>query len=118
MVNFTVPFELPDGGTGMDLEDNRPGTPGPGGGEAITVPYRTGTMLFTESEYWHRIGGSRCREPNQRRTTLQGHGVRIDDHWVLFWGPVRELAPKPAGRSCPEWMVLEGRDLVNVVAAP
>jgi len=87
VVNFTVPFELPDGGSGMDLESDVPGAPPGcrGGGQAITVPYRTGTMLFTESELWHRIGASRCLSPGQRRVTYQGHGVRLDDRWILFW---------------------------------
>lgn len=88
VVNFTVPFELPDGGSGMDLEADVPGArPGTrrGGGQPITVPYRAGTMLFTESEVWHRISGSRCLSPGQRRVTYQGHGVRLDDRWILFW---------------------------------
>lgn len=85
VVNFTIPFELPDGGSGMDLEDDLPCAAQRGGGAAVTAPYRTGTMLFTEADYWHRIGVSRCLSPNQRRTTLQGHGVRLDNRWILFW---------------------------------
>lgn len=85
VVNFTVPFELPDGGSGMDLEDDLPCAAQRGGGASVTVPYRNGTMLFTENEHWHRIAASRCLTPNQRRTTYQGHGIRMDDRWVLFW---------------------------------
>ncbi|HET9141632.1 hypothetical protein [Actinophytocola sp.] len=85
VVNFTVPFEVPDGGSGMDLEDDLPGARAPGGGAAVTVPYRPGTMLFTEAEHWHRIGASHCHTPGQRRITLQGHGVRLDTHWLLYW---------------------------------
>jgi hypothetical protein len=85
VVNFTVPFELPDGGSGMELEADLPGSLRRGGGEAVTAPYRTGTMLFTESEVWHRIGSSRCHSPAQRRITVQGHGVRLDERWILFW---------------------------------
>ncbi|MCR6485067.1 hypothetical protein M8542_19755 [Amycolatopsis sp. OK19-0408] len=87
VVNFTVPFELPDGGSGMDLEADGPAATAArrGGGQAITVPYRAGRMLFTESEVWHRISGSRCLSPGQRRVTHQGHGVRLDDRWILFW---------------------------------
>jgi hypothetical protein len=87
VVNFTVPFVLPDGGSGLDLEADAPGAPPGrrGGGEPITVPYRTGTMVFTETELWHRISGSRCLSPGQRRVTYQGHGVRLDGRWVFFW---------------------------------
>jgi hypothetical protein len=69
----------------MDLEDNLPCSAQPGGGAAVSVPYRTGTMLFTEAEHWHRIGPSRCRTPHQRRTTYQGHGVSLNGRWILFW---------------------------------
>jgi hypothetical protein len=85
VVNFTIPFELPDGGSGMDLEDDLPCSAQRGGGASVRVPYRTGTMLFTEAEHWHRIAASRCLTPYQRRTTLQGHGMRMDDRWILFW---------------------------------
>ncbi|WP_439380786.1 hypothetical protein [Amycolatopsis lexingtonensis] len=87
VLTFTVPVELPDGGSGLDLEADVPGVPPGhhGGGEPITVPYRTGTMVFTESELWHRISGSRCRTPGQRRVTYQGHGVRLDGRWIFFW---------------------------------
>jgi hypothetical protein len=87
VVNFTVPFVLPDGGSGLDLEADVPGlAPGRrGGGQPVTVPYRTGTMVFSESELWHRISGSRCLSPDQRRVTYQGHGVCLDGRWILFW---------------------------------
>ncbi|EOD69164.1 hypothetical protein [Amycolatopsis vancoresmycina] len=87
VVNFTVPFVLPDGGSGLDLEADVPGAPPGrrGGGEPVTVPYRAGTMVFTETELWHRISGSRCRKPGQRRVTHQGHGVRLGDRWLFFW---------------------------------
>jgi hypothetical protein len=85
VVNFTVPFEVPDGGSGIDLEDDVPGSPGRGGGAAVTIPYVPGVMIFTEAEHWHRIGPSWCLRPAQRRVTLQGHGVRFRDRWVLFW---------------------------------
>jgi hypothetical protein len=87
VLTFTVPAELPDGGSGMDLEADVPGAPPGrrGGGEPITVPYRTGTMLFTESELWHRISASRCLTPGRRRVTYQGHGVLLDGRWIFFW---------------------------------
>jgi hypothetical protein len=87
VVNFTVPFVLPDGGSGLDIEADVPGLAPRrrGGGQPVTVPYRTGTMVFTESELWHRISGSRCLAPGQRRVTYQGHGVCLDGRWILFW---------------------------------
>lgn len=85
VVNFTLPIEVPDGGSGMDLEDNRPDSYQPGGGPAVTVPYVPGSLMFTEFDHWHRIAGSRCFEPGQRRVTMQGHGVRFRGRLLLFW---------------------------------
>jgi len=85
VVNFTVPFEVPDGGTGMDIEDDAPGLSQRGGGAHVRVPYEPGVMVFTEAEYWHRIGRSCCLRDGERRVTLQGHGVLFRDRWVLFW---------------------------------
>lgn len=76
VVNFTVPFVLPDGGSGMDFENE---------GSVVTVPYAAGVMLFTEGEYRHRLAASQCHAAAQRRVTLQGHGVRFRDRWILFW---------------------------------
>ncbi|MEV4050147.1 hypothetical protein AB0J55_03075 [Amycolatopsis sp. NPDC049688] len=87
VVNFTVPFALPDGGSGLDIEADVPGAPPGrrGGGVPVTVPYGTGTVVFTETELWHRISGSRCLTPGQRRVTYQGHGVRLGGRWLFFW---------------------------------
>jgi hypothetical protein len=84
VLNFTVPFEIPDGGSGMNFEDSIPGSLTPGGGAAVTLPFRPGAMLFTEADHWHRIGDSHCLSPG-RRITMQGHGLRFRGRWVLFW---------------------------------
>jgi hypothetical protein len=85
LANFTLPLEVPSGGTGMDLCDDEPGAVRPGGGAAVTVPYEPGVMVFTEREYWHRIGTSSCLRDGERRVTLQGHGVHLAEGWLLFW---------------------------------
>ncbi len=84
VVNFTVPFAVPTGGTGMDLQDDLPGS-AQRGGAAGFASYRPGLMVFTEADYWHRIGSSRTVLPGERRVTLQGHGVRLRGRWILFW---------------------------------
>jgi len=62
-----------------------PGPVPPGSGVRAHIPYRPGVVLFTEREYWHRIGPSTCRA-GDRRLTLQGHGVRLrGEGLLLFW---------------------------------
>jgi hypothetical protein len=84
-VNFTLPVLVPSGGTGMELCDDEPGAVDVGAGAHLSTPYLPGVMVFTEREYWHRIGPSTCREDRDRRVTLQGHGVRFRGRWILFW---------------------------------
>lgn len=85
VVNFTLPVQVPSGGTGMDLCDGGPGDDGQGRGVRIRTPYRPGLLVFNEHEYWHRIGDSRCLGAGERRVTLQGHGVCFQGQWLLFW---------------------------------
>jgi hypothetical protein len=33
----------------------------------------------------HAIGKSTVKAPTGLRITLQGHGVRLDDGWLLYW---------------------------------
>ena len=85
ILNFTLALAVPSGGTGMDLFDDEPGPAPPGSGVRAHIPYRPGVVLFTEREYWHRIGPSTCRA-GDRRLTLQGHGVRLrSEGLLLFW---------------------------------
>jgi hypothetical protein len=85
IVNFTLPVEVPSGGTGMDLCDDGPGDDGQGRGVRISTPYVPGVLVFSEHEHWHRIGASTCRGDRERRITLQGHGVCFRGRWLLFW---------------------------------
>ena len=85
IVNFTLPVQVPSGGTGMDLWDDGPGIDGQGRGAQTSTPYVPGVLVFSEHEYWHRIGRSWCLEDGERRITLQGHGVCFRSRWLLFW---------------------------------
>jgi len=85
IVNFTLPVEVPSGGTGMDLVDDEPGAAVPGAGVGLAAPYAPGVLVFNEREYWHRIGASTCLHDGERRVTLQGHGVRFRGRLLLFW---------------------------------
>jgi hypothetical protein len=85
ILNFTLPLQVPSGGTGMDLWDGGPGADGQGRGTPVHAAYTPGVMLVTEHDYWHRIGASRCRHAHERRITLQGHGVLWRGQWLLFW---------------------------------
>jgi hypothetical protein len=85
IVNFTLPVTVPSGGTGMELRSDEFGSGRPGSGERALIPYRPGVLVFTDRDYWHRIGPSVCLRDGERRVTLQGHGVVFRGRLLLFW---------------------------------
>lgn len=48
-------------------------------------PYQVGRMAVQLAPLMHRIAAVPARFPGDRRVTLQGHGVRDADGWVLYW---------------------------------
>jgi hypothetical protein len=78
ILNFTLPLAVPSGGTGMDLVDEEAAA-------EAHVTYRPGLLVFNEREVLHRIGPSCSLRPEERRLTLQGHGVLFRGRLLLFW---------------------------------
>ncbi|MFI1366597.1 hypothetical protein [Streptomyces griseochromogenes] len=96
-VSFTLPVALPRRGGALDVWDiteaemlrlERLGR----SFETIdrTTParrheYRVGRMAVQLTPVLHRIAAISERFPADRRITLQGHGIRDADGWVLYW---------------------------------
>lgn len=85
IVNFTLPLEVPSGGTTLETCDRQPGDAECDEYACTAVPYEPGKMVFSEKHYWHRMGPSICLAQRERRITLQGHGINVQGRWVLFW---------------------------------
>ncbi|MFF4551320.1 hypothetical protein [Streptomyces sp. NPDC001435] len=47
--------------------------------------YQVGRMAVQLTPVLHRIAAIPERHPGDRRITLQGHGIRDADGWVLYW---------------------------------
>jgi hypothetical protein len=98
-ISFTLPIELPRGGGGLNcwdlsyeevpvlLRQHRVSTVG----EVIRHrkktfhPYSLGVMAVHSGHQVHQIGPSPVVQPEDQRITLQGHGLRRNLEWVLYW---------------------------------
>jgi len=100
-VSFTLPLEQPPGGAGLavwPLDCAEAVRRNLSRAELSTfaaqnpyerVSYETGRMIlhdgFVLHSLLHTFAGARAPAPKGQRITLQGHGVRCDGRWTLFW---------------------------------
>ena len=96
-LTFTLSLQLPQSGSGLDVWEN------PGDSEAgkkfngihtdehkklITdyefVPYQTGHLTYFTGHIVHRVAGRHRLLCDDRRITVQGHGVKCDGTWYLY----------------------------------
>ncbi len=93
-LSFTLPLGLPSGGAGLAVWPIRYE-------EALRcglsvrdlavqsrcerVPYATGRIVLHDGFLLHAIGASSDSAPDGQRITLQGHGVRRQGRWTIYW---------------------------------
>jgi hypothetical protein len=95
VISFTLAILLPSSGGGLDVWDVSASEVGTNGGELRQQlmetrkrtyhPYRTGTMAVHSGTFLHSIAATKDRRPGDQRVTLQGHGLRMDGAWHLYW---------------------------------
>jgi len=99
VISFTLALQLPAQGGGLDVwdlvEDDLARLARLGRNPKMDQlgrvkpfkrhPYPPGTMAVQLRPLMHRIAAVPERLPGDRRITLQGHGVRDGDAWVLYW---------------------------------
>lgn len=93
-VSFTLPIELPSGGSSMEIWHVRYQDAmqlGLSGGEyalkhpSQTIRYVPGRVVVHDGLILHAIGTSVLAKPQGFRITLQGHGARLSSGWLLYW---------------------------------
>lgn len=97
-LSFTLPVALPESGGGLDLCDL-------GHLEYLDIirespldwqliprfrnrqyhPYDPGQLVLHSGYTLHRVAPTSAAKPTDQRITLQGHAVRIDGVWQLYW---------------------------------
>ncbi len=96
-MSFTLPVVLPRRGGALDVWDIteadmlrlvRQGRNSGELGESLPPrrhEYRVGRMAVQLTPIMHRIAAVPERHPGDQRITLQGHGIRNGEGWVLYW---------------------------------
>lgn len=75
--SFTLPIELPASGGGLNYWSNKEGP--------FFWPYKVGTLVYFFGDMVHQIAPFKEFEQDQWRITMQGHGVRINKRWHIYW---------------------------------
>ena len=48
-------------------------------------PYAQGHMVIHSGQMIHQASIMKDVQPSDERITVQGHGIRLDDGWLLYW---------------------------------
>jgi hypothetical protein len=89
--SFPLPIRLPAAGSSLRVW---PGCTYPAAGPQVAaarqtepeiVPYHVGRALVHSGHVLHQIGATPTLRPDDLRSTLQGHGLVVDDTLVLYW---------------------------------
>lgn len=76
---FTIPVYLPERGSGLNIfRENE---------ASIYFPYELGKLYyFFGDDMTHQISGFNTTNENERRITMQGHGIlKKDGMWEVYW---------------------------------
>jgi hypothetical protein len=93
-LSFTLPIEQPTGGASMAVwparhehfaHFNLPVADYASTRAPQTLAYQRGRIVVHDGLVLHAIGRSAVPKPEGYRITLQGHGVRRMDGWLLYW---------------------------------
>jgi hypothetical protein len=89
VMSFTLPIRLPKAGGGLNVWDIR--HPERAGWEvwpfkAVSrVRYSVGSLVLHTGHEVHQIAPVEQIDEGDERICLQGHGIRKDGHWLLYW---------------------------------
>jgi len=84
-LSFTLPVALPAAGGGLNLW---PGLDASQGRPAVPperLAYQLGTLYWFCQPLLHQIAPLQQATAGDRRITLQGHGLRCDGVWILYF---------------------------------
>jgi hypothetical protein len=89
-LSFTLPIQLPRSGGGLNTWNVREDEIEAVKKSAAKVPrvfepYRVGELVMHSGNLLHQIAPSREMEEDDRRITLQGHGIRAGKRLFLYW---------------------------------
>ena len=85
-ISFTLSIDLPKDSPGLYLFD---ATKKHSRIQAIFknrtfIPYEIGKIVLHRGNNWHIMAPSKINK-NEYRMTLQGHGIKCNDSWYIYW---------------------------------
>lgn len=89
VVSLTLPMRLPKAGGGLNIWDIR--HPEPAGYDVwpftrmSRVRYNAGSLVLHTGHELHQIAPVERIEDGDERICLQGHAIRQDGRWLLYW---------------------------------
>lgn len=89
LVSWTLPVRLPKAGGGLNIWDVR--HPEPAGREVwpftrmSRVRYSLGSLVLHTGHELHQIAPAERIEDGDERICLQGHAIRQNERWLLYW---------------------------------
>ena len=92
-LTLTVSFQLPAVGGGLLIwplsyeahDPQKPLSEAASTLKATLHEYSLGELLLHDGNQLHQIDASRLPVEGEARVTLQGHAVRLDGTWHLYW---------------------------------
>lgn len=94
-ISYTLSIELPKSGGGMniwDLHHTEIDQLSPAQIEALALsrrkefyPYQLGKFALHSGHFIHQVAPAKNMQPDDRRITLQGHGICDRGVWHLYW---------------------------------
>lgn len=94
-ISFTLPISLPRGGGGLNMWDlTWQETARSAYRDVATAVrerhktfhrYTPGALVVHSGHQLHQIAGVADVRPGEQRITLQGHGIRRGEAWVIYW---------------------------------
>jgi len=93
-VSFTISIALPASGGGLNYwnVDHTEARSDPNSAKQkfdrnkpLYHPYAKGSMLIHSGQMIHQASIMKDVRPSDERITMQGHGIRLDESWLLYW---------------------------------
>lgn len=84
-LSFTLPLQLPKAGGGLNIWPRHEQRDDPSYRQPNHITYQCGELVWFTGPLLHQISPLRQVSAQDRRITLQGHGLRCDGRWLLYF---------------------------------
>ena len=85
-LSFTLSIDLPKNSSGLYIFDatNKQSRLQALFSNRSFIPYKIGKIVLHHGNNWHIMAPSKIKT-NEYRMTLQGHGIKCQNSWFIYW---------------------------------